>query len=116
MKNIEKHFDKLKDILEKSGSMHCPIYCFRTGNSDCSGLSCDDCFIESLAWLNEEYHEPIKLTKFEYDLLKTNDQSHQRSIGSYKTYVNMKNAGYYNGIKCWDMPIESILNHCEVVE
>lgn len=67
MKRIEKHFD------EFCGGLMCEPY-EREKNIklECEHASCSECPHEKIIidWLLEECEEPIKLTKFEYDLLE----------------------------------------------
>lgn len=67
-------------------------------------------------WLLEEHKEPIKLTKFEYDLIRTNDSSHNTSFRAFNTYINMKSIGYFDGITNTSMTLKEILENCEVVD
>lgn len=68
-----------------------------------------------LDWLLEEYKEPIKLTKFEYDLLMSyiNKGYYFKNFSELKA---MRNKGYFKGITNTSMKIQYILNNCEVVE
>lgn len=61
----------------------------------------------------QENQEPIELTKFEYDLLDTNDQSHKRKVGSFQTYNHMRKRGYFKNVP-FDESIEYVLANCEV--
>ena len=72
---------------------------------------------KGFGWLLEEHEEPIKLTKFEYDLLRTNDRSHEcNSFQWFNTYRNMKAIGYFKGITNTSMTLKEILENCEVIE
>ena len=65
-------------------------------------------------WLLEENKEPIKLTKFEYDLLESyiNKGYYFYNFSELK---EMRNKGYFKGIKDTSMMIEEILDNCEVI-
>lgn len=66
-------------------------------------------------WLLEEHKEPIKLTKFEYDLL----MSYLNKGYSFKNFSELKEMrykGYFKGITDTSMKIQYILNNCEVIE
>ena len=68
-------------------------------------------------WLLEEHKEPIKLKKWEYDLIRTNDRPHEcNAFESFNTYRNMKAMGYFEGITDTYMTLKEILDNCEVVE
>ena len=79
---------------------------------ECPSCDCYVCLAKAMRYLNEEYKEPIKLTRFEYDLLDTNDQSHDRPFGSFKTYTNMIERGYFKNIKYHNMTLKEILENC----
>lgn len=71
---------------------------------------------DMLKWYSSPYEKPkYKLTQFEYDLLRTNDMSHDRKVGSFATYVNIKKVGYFKDID-FDLTIKDVLENCEVVE
>ena len=63
-------------------------------------------------WLADEYKNTnrFELSKFEYDLLATNDQSHNRKLKTYQTYLNMKKAGYFKNID-FNLTIKEVLKH-----
>ena len=67
-------------------------------------------------WLLAEHKEPIKLKRWEYDLIRTNDMSHSRKFNSFNTYKSMKRCGYFNGITNTSMTLKEILENCEVVD
>ena len=70
---------------------------------------------KGLGWLLEEHKEPIKLTKFEYDLL----MSYINKGYFFKNYSELKEMrykGYFKGITDTSMKIGYILKNCEVVE
>lgn len=71
---------------------------------------------KGFGWLLEEHKEPIKLKKWEYDLIRTNDCSHENLFYTFATYRNMKRVGHFSGIKDTSMTLEEILNNCEVIE
>ena len=73
-------------------------------------------------WLLEEHKEPIKLTKFEYDLLESLYRSAEDRflyMGVFKYHAilrKMKSLGHFKGVKDDDMTLAIILDNCEVVE
>ena len=89
----------------------------------CIGKNCLNCkFYDThylLKFLQKKYKEkhidPIKLSQFEYDLLRTNDQSHDRKLSSFSTYRNMKDLGYFENVD-FELTIKQVLENCEVVE
>jgi hypothetical protein len=66
--------------------------------------------------LEEERDKKIKLKQWEYDLIRTNDMSHNRTFVSFNTYRSMKKIGHFAGIKDVSMTLKEILENCEVVE
>ena len=66
-------------------------------------------------WLLEEHKEPIKLTKFEYDLLMSYINKGYY-FKNYSELKEMRNKGYFKGITDTSMKIQYILNNCEVIE
>lgn len=66
-------------------------------------------------WLLEEHKEPIKLTKFEYDLLMSYINKGYY-FKNYNELKEMRNKGYFKGITDTSMKIQYILNNCEVIE
>lgn len=67
-------------------------------------------------WLNQLHEKPTyKLSQFEYDLLRTNNMSHDRKLSSFSTYENLREIGYFNYID-FDLTIDEILDNCEVIK
>jgi len=93
--------------------------------TDTSSLACalDETYLKHrkqkygsmFTWYFEEHKEPIKLTKFEYDLLMSyiNQGYYFKNYGELK---EMRNKGYFKGITDTSMKIHYILNNCEVIE
>lgn len=115
MTNLEANKDKIKLFYVCRASHICKY------GKGCYGKSCDDCEFDTdkeacIKALLEEHKEPIKLKQWEYDLIRTNDMSHDREFRSFNTYQNMKVIGYFKGITDTSMTLKEILNNCEVVE
>lgn len=80
MLKIEKIKDEIKNFYDENNTLRCylaqiatnqnySVNCYRGGNVNCSKclrLS----LLELLEEYKEEYKEPVKLTKFEYEYLK----------------------------------------------
>lgn len=111
--NLEHYYDEIMERYQKIGTEKLEMaisLIYIKYNKKPSSFSMG----EALLWLGEPYKKPkIKLTKFEYDLLRTNDQSHDRTIGSYATYKNMHEVGYYKDVD-FNLTINEILENCEV--
>lgn len=76
MLRIEKIKEEIKNFYDENNTLRCylaqiatnqnySVNCYRGGNVNCS-----KCLRLSLLELLEEYKEPIKLTRFEYEYLK----------------------------------------------
>lgn len=100
-------FDKGLCISDSIGVAICNVYKKQIGLMAFMPMVLD--------WLLEEHKEPIKLTKFEYDLLMSyiNKGYYFKNHSELK---EMRNKGYFKGITDTSMKIQYILNNCEVVE
>lgn len=109
MKRIEKYFD------EFCGGLMCEPY-EREKNIEleCEHKSCSECPHKKIIidWMLEEYKEPIKLTKFEYDLLGV--YSVDIAFCGFESLIKMKQKGYFNNVVA-NMKIADILENCEVI-
>lgn len=75
-----------------------------------------DCVERKFKWLKQPYKKPIyKLSRFEYDLLRTNNLSHDKKLKDFATYENLREIGYFKDID-FDLTIDEILDNCEVNE
>lgn len=135
---IKNHDDNSDDYLE------CWLHQITTNLHDnknsCSSLTCSECLRLSLLDLLEEYKEPIKLTRFEYEYLKVakkegfnfiaRDKSNRlygfekqptkgnATWGSRGDYVGMFKSTF-SFVKWEDEDpynIDEILSNCEVME
>ena len=116
MTNLEYYKDEINGFIkEKSfGSVSCAIkygfeefaikYIENYKNRPC----------EFVDWLLSEHKEPIKLKKWEYDMIRTNDMSHNNEFWFFGTYRHMKNAGYFKGVYNVNMTLKEILENCEI--
>lgn len=112
------------DVIAKDETLYIDSVCracyiFKNSKS-CLGVKCSECEFSMpkhcIDFLNYEYKEPkIKLSKFEYDLLRTNDQPHSRKFCTFSTYRNMQEIGYFKDVNI-DLSIKDILAYCEVEE
>lgn len=86
----------------------------------CKNAQCSECSCKTKEWFNSEHKEPIKLSKFEYDLLDTvSGERNGFKFGNHqfkamRNLVTMKEKGHFKGIDV-EMTLEEILNSCEVV-
>lgn len=90
MLKIEKIKDEIKNFYDENNTLRCylaqiatnqnySVNCYRGGNVNCS-----KCLRLSLLELLEEYKEPIKLTRFEYEYLKVAKENEYHFIARDK--------------------------------
>lgn len=116
MTNLEANKDKLSNEKMFCISAHICKYgkpCNRKICRDCEfDLNIDNCIKSMLA----EYKEPIKLTKFEYDLLKCYQKAEGDSkFMDYYIFIEMQYKGHFQDVD-YNLTIEEILENCEVVD
>ena len=109
---------------EKSNVQMCVVVNKKFYKYTCAGKNCYDCPLNKVGDLidflllerkEQEHREPIKLTKFEYDLL----MSYINKGYYFKNYSELKEMrykGYFKGITDTSMKIQYILKNCEVIE
>ena len=145
MLKIEKIKDEIKNHDTNSDDyLECWLHQITTNLHDnknsCSSFTCSECLRLSLMELLEEYKEPIKLTRFEYEYLKVakkegfnfiaRDKSHE--LCGFDKRPKKRNLMWCSGGDCvhifesmfkfvkWDdeeaYSIDSILSNCEVIE
>ena len=124
MTNLERYKDEFVCMLKKNKITLCSCFEVLNNHDDCDTCPYDveNCVEEGccnyrkfIDWLLEEHKEPIKLTKFEYDLL----MSYINKGYYFKNYSELKEMrykGYFKGITDTSMKIQYILNNCEVIE
>lgn len=71
-----------------------------------------------LDWLLEEHKEPIKLKKWEKDLISLFDIRYSKnySFNSFLSLDGLKRKGYFEGITDTSMTLKEILENCEVID
>ena len=120
MTNLEWLKNKAEEFnVPNSASIGICILCYKLKNqgNGCGVRSCNYCEFNDIEkcfdYLMQEHKEPIKLTKFEYDLLMSyiNKGYFFKNFSELK---EMRNKGYFKGITDTSMTIEEILNNCEV--
>lgn len=119
----EKNKMRNIDVILKDENLNCNSMCracyrLKNGNNCCDDVGCINCefFMNETCYkfLAEEYKPKIKLNKFEYDLLRTNDQSHLRKFNSFAAYRHMKEVGHFKNVTDTSMTIQDILDNCEI--
>ena len=119
MTNLEAFKNKICDDISVCEAAYICSYGCR-----CFGKNCQGCefFGDTAKCVNAMLAENkgqsrIKLTQWEFDLIKTNDRPHECNVfESFSTYRNMKAIGYFEGITDTRMTLKEILENCEVVE
>ena len=67
-------------------------------------------------WLLEKHKEPIKLTKFEYDLLKVYQKfNDDGEFSDHFILIEMQYKGHFQNVD-YNLTIEEILENCEVID
>lgn len=116
MTNLEANKDEIKKLIKKGENFGCAICKAKNKHClQCSADDGDDFLCNVVDWLLEEHKEPIKLTKFEYDLLMSYINKGY-FFKNYSELKEMRNKGYFKGVKDTSMSIQYILNNCEVIE
>lgn len=124
MKNIEKYYS---EFMNKSHiNPNCYWFKVIIGNKYCDCISCEQCGEKFLEWLNEEYKEPIEITKVQQEILKCLPPCSKISLKNNKINIHKDNLEYFLskiGVQiiesdCDDkhIKIKDILEKCEVVE
>lgn len=146
MLKIEKIKDEIKNFdtnVNVDKVLSCWLHRITTNsnsNNICGVVTCSECLRLSLMGLLEEYKEPIKLTKFEYEYLKVakengynfiaRDKNNNLYLYSTKPFKAENDWGYGNRTtpvfaelfkffkwedeEPWN--IDNILANCEVIE
>lgn len=100
-------FDKGLCISDSIGVAICNVCKKQTGLSAYMPMVLD--------WLLEEHKEPIKLKRWEYDLLKVGYDD-EFIFGNCGELLAMRDIGYFKSITDITMTVREILDNCEVVE
>lgn len=114
---IEKYIDKIKKI-DTDDCVDCELnkILLNTDEQECSLDNCEKCLKNSLIKLAQEYKEPIKLSRLEYDILKSVPCKDHCNFYDFDLLKNLKQKGHFKGVKDELMTIEKILENCKVVD
>lgn len=122
MTNLEFYKDEFVKILKERDPCLCNYFCAIKQYDECSdcpfykGREADCDYYKFADWLLAEHKDPIKLTKFEYDLLKCYQET--KDDGEFEDHYILKEMqykGYFQNID-YNLTIEEILDNCEVIE
>lgn len=97
MLNIEKYKDEIKAELEKDKTLGCVVNKLM-GNTCDDYPKCNDCFLEALDWLLQEYKEPILNDKEKViikDIIKAFEPFGKKLKYITKFSWNIETKGYY---------------------
>lgn len=118
MTNFEKYFEQIKKEIE-CDDFFCVVASIKNKNDLC-GDGCYSCEMSCLDWLKEEYEEPIRLTKWEYDLIlnceEANEYSDEDTLEEYWIVEGMKQKGYFKGINNLDITFKEVKDNHIIVE
>ena len=125
MTNLERYKDEFVYMLKKNKVMLCNCFEALNNHDDCDTCPYDveSCEKEGccnyrkfIDWLLEEHKEPIKLTQFEYDLLKCYQETKDNGefVGHY-ILKEMQYKGHFQDVD-YNLTIEEILDNCEVIK
>lgn len=116
--NFEKYVEKIKEEIEY-GDFFCIVASIKNKNNLCDD-GCYACKMSCLDWLKEKCKEPIKLTKWEYDLIlnceEANGYRDEDMLEDYWIIEGMKQKGHFKGIDNLDITFKEIEDSHIIVE
>ena len=125
MTNLERYKDEFVYMLKKNKVMLCNCFEALNNHDDCDTCPYDveSCEKEGCCnyrkfvdWLLEEHKEPIKLKRWEYDLLKCYQETKDNEeFGGHYTLKEMQYKGHFQDVD-YNLTIEEILDNCEVID
>lgn len=112
MTNLEFYKDEIKEEYKDCHFLGDAIFnvTYRHGYKVTRKVEGINNFID---WLLEEHKELIKLKKWEYDLLSMYHT--QSTFNTWNVFYEMKQKGYFKGVKDQSLKIDYILENCEIV-
>lgn len=115
--NFEHYEQKIRDSYFNFALVNGDVkFCSECSCGECSFYNDDhSCLGKKIHWALAQYKPKYKLTQIEYDLLRTNNMSHDRKLSSFATYENLREVGYFKDID-FDLTINDILANCEVIK
>lgn len=126
MTNLEFYKDELINILienmgvDKDGKPHrCDGFC----SDECIFQKDGDCLMMAKEWLLEEHKEPIKLKRWEYDILQSLIHyavNPPTRFNHTNVLLQLVDKGYFKGVaedrnKIKNSVIKDVLDNCEIV-
>ena len=115
MTNLEYYKDEIKEEFLKHHYLGDVVYRVASNNGYKVYRNSED-DINLIDWLLEEHKEPIKLKRWEYDLLKCYQETkdNEKFVDHY-TLKEMQYKGHFQDVD-YNLTIEEILDNCEVAE
>lgn len=117
--NFEKYVEEIKEAEDKYGDFFCTVASIKNKSVFCKH-NCSECRMSCLDWLKEEYKEPIKLTKWEYDLILNCVDAQgccvKDKLNNYWIIEGMKQKGHFKGIDNLDITFKEIEDNHIIVE
>lgn len=119
MLNIERYKDKILRQIKEGRNLKCVLHDLRTEKNECDYCTCNNCSIDSINWLADEYKPKIKLSKFEYDLVESCISSSsylpKDLFYVWDVLMNLQKKGYFKNIDS-KMSLHDIFVNAEVKE
>lgn len=116
--NFEKYVEEIKEEIEDV-NFFCIVASIKDKNCLCND-DCSSCRMSCLDWLKEEYKEPIKLTKWEYDLIlnctEANGYSDEDMLKEYWIIEGMKYKGYFKGVDNLNITFKEVKDNHIIME
>lgn len=116
--NFEKYVEKIKEEVEYE-DFFCAVASIKNKSDFCND-SCSKCRMSCLDWLKEEYKEPIKLTKWEYDLIlncaEATEYRAEDKLNNYWIIEGMKQKGHFKGIDNLDITFKEVKDNHIIIE
>ena len=117
--NFEKYVGKIKVEMIEYGDFFCIVASIKNKNNLCDD-DCSTCRMSCLDWLKEEYKEPFKLTKWEYDLIlnctEANGYCDEDTLKEYWIIEGMKDKGYFKGIDNLNITFKKVKDNHIIIE
>lgn len=117
MLNFEKYKDEILRRIKEGKNLRCVLHNLRTGKNECDYCVCNNCSIDSVKWLAEEYKPKIKLSKFEYDFIESCISSSSyfptNLFNVWDVLKNLQRKGHFKNVNL-KMSLKDILENAEV--
>lgn len=116
MTNLEANKERIREGMALCTIAHLCRYGELCTHKICSNCEFDENKSECIKEVLSEHKEPIKLKKWEYDLLKCYQET--KDDGEFVDHYILKEMqykGHFQGVD-YNLTIEEILENCEVIE